>query len=108
MYRRVCAAGELREGDMAAFFVEGREVLVLRDARGVLHAMDGLCPHEDTPLVDGDFDGAVLTCLSHLWSFDATTGRGISPPSCRLTQYAVKVEGDDIYVDPEREEAFHG
>jgi toluene monooxygenase system ferredoxin subunit len=88
---------------MAAFFIDGREVLVVRDARGSLRAFDGLCPHEDTPLVDGDFDGAVLTCLNHLWSFDATTGRGINPPSCRLTQYALKVEDDDVYVDPEGE-----
>jgi toluene monooxygenase system ferredoxin subunit len=88
---------------MAAFFVDGREVLVVRDARGSLHAFDGLCPHEDTPLFDGDFDGSVLTCLSHLWSFDATTGRGINPPTCRLTQYALKVEDDDVHVDPEEE-----
>ena len=41
--------------------------------------MDGICPHEDTPLVDGDFDGAVLTCLMHLWSFDVASGRGDQP-----------------------------
>ena len=86
---------------MAAFFIDGWEVLVLRDAQGELHALDGLCPHEDFPLAYGDFDGVVLTCLSHMWSFDATTGRGISPPSCRLAKYAVKVDGDDIFVDPE-------
>ena len=103
MYTRVCAVGELQEGDMAAFFIGGREVLVVRDSRGALHAMDRLCPHEDTPLVHGDFDGTVLTCLNHLWSFDATTGRGINPPTCRLTQYTVKVEDDDVYVDPEGE-----
>jgi toluene monooxygenase system ferredoxin subunit len=103
MYTRVCTADQLREGDMAAFFVDGVEVLVLRDARGSLHAMDGTCPHEDTPLVDGDFDGSVLTCLAHLWSFDVTTGQGINPPTCRLTQYALKVEGDDVFVDPEGE-----
>ncbi len=88
---------------MAAFFIDGREVLVVRDARGSLHAMNGLCPHEDTPLVDGDFDGTVLTCLNHLWSFDTTTGRGINPPNCRLMRYALKVEDADVYVDPEGE-----
>jgi toluene monooxygenase system ferredoxin subunit len=91
---------------MAAFFIDGREVLVVRDSAGTLHAMDGLCPHEDSPLVNGDLDGMVLTCLTHLWSFDATTGRGINPPGCRLTRYAVKVDGDDVYVDPESEESI--
>lgn len=88
---------------MAAFTVDGWEVLVLRDAHGVLHAYDGLCPHEDFPLVYGDFDGTVLTCANHLWSFDATSGRGINPPTCRLAEYAVKVEAGHIYVDRERE-----
>jgi toluene monooxygenase system ferredoxin subunit len=100
-FTRVCAAGDLGPGDMAAFFVEGWEVLVVRDGRGTLHALDGLCPHEDFPLVDGDFDGTVLTCIHHMWSFDATTGQGISPPNCRLAKHPVKVEGGDVYIDPD-------
>jgi toluene monooxygenase system ferredoxin subunit len=98
---KVCAAADLGAGDMAAFFLDGGEVLVVRDKQGVLHAMDGTCPHEDTPLVHGDFDGAVLTCLSHFWSFDVTTGRGINPPTCRLARYRVEERDGGIYVDPE-------
>lgn len=99
-FTRVCAVDDLERGDMAAFFVDGREVLVVRDDSGAVRAFDGLCPHEDFPLVNGDFDGRVLTCINHLWSFDATTGQGISPPTCRLDVWAVKVEGDEIFVSP--------
>ncbi len=99
---RVCAAGDLAAGDMAAFFLDGWEVLVVRDKRGELHAVDGTCPHEDTPLVHGDFDGVVLTCLTHFWSFDVSSGRGINPPTCRLAKYHVEVQGGGIYVDRER------
>jgi len=88
---------------MAAFFLEGAEVLVLRDKGGDLHALDGICPHEDFPLVHGDFDGTVLTCLNHQWCFDATTGRGINPPSSRVAKYLVEADGDDVYVDPDTE-----
>lgn len=100
-FTRVCAADALPTGGMAAFFVDDEEVLVVRDRDGNLHAIDGICPHEDTPLVHGDFDGAVLTCLTHGWSFDATTGIGINPPGCRLRRYGVRVEGADIYIDTE-------
>lgn len=100
-FERVCAAADLGDGDMAAFFVEGVEVLVVRDRDGAVRAMDGICPHEDFPLVHGDFDGSVLTCANHLWCFDATTGRGINPPTCQLEQYAVKVDGEAILVDPD-------
>ncbi len=102
-FTTVCAVGDLGEGDMAAFFLDGWEVLVLRDRSGTVHAFDGICPHEAFPLVDGDFDGAVLTCLNHLWSFDASTGRGINPPNCRLAEYAVRIDGHDIQVDPRAE-----
>jgi toluene monooxygenase system ferredoxin subunit len=99
---KVCAASDLAEGEMAAFFLEGWEVLVVRDRHGALYALDGICPHEDTPLVHGDFDGNVLTCLNHFWSFDVTSGRGINPPTCRLAQYWVEARDDQIYVDRDR------
>jgi toluene monooxygenase system ferredoxin subunit len=100
---RVCSDGELGDGEMAAFSVDGWEVIVLRDRLGALHALDGICPHEEFPLVYGSFDRGVLTCVGHGWSFDPTTGRGINPPNCRLAKYAVKVEGDEIYVDRDSE-----
>lgn len=100
-FARVCAEGDIATGEMEAFFVDDWEVLVVRDRTGTLRAMDGICPHEDFPLVHGTFDGAVVTCANHQWMFDATTGKGIRPPSCRLDQYALKVEGGEVFVDTE-------
>jgi toluene monooxygenase system ferredoxin subunit len=84
---------------MDAYFVDGWEVLVVRDKEGELHALDGMCPHEDFPLVYGHLNGTVLTCANHQWQFDITTGRGVNPSSCRLARYRVEVDGDDVYVD---------
>jgi toluene monooxygenase system ferredoxin subunit len=104
-FSRVCGGDELAAGDMAAFSIDGEEVLVLRDQGGALHALEGICPHEDFPLVHGDFDGTVVTCANHQWSFDATTGQGINPPGCRLDKYQVRVDGEDVFVDPDAEAA---
>ncbi len=100
-FKRVCAHDDVGVGDMAAFFVDGWEVLVLRDSTGTLRAMDGVCPHEQFPLAMGSFDGTVITCANHQWCFDATTGKGIRPPSCRLETYLLKVEDGEVYVDTE-------
>ena len=100
-YERVCPAADLSPGDMAAFYLEGEEVLLVRDESGDLHALDGICPHEDYPLVEGIFDGTVLTCVNHAWCFDVTTGKGIYPPSSRLRRVPLQVEGEDVYVDPD-------
>jgi toluene monooxygenase system ferredoxin subunit len=100
-FERVCADSDLQVGDMTAFFIDDEEVLVLRDAGGMLRAMDGICPHEEFPLAMGGFDGTVITCANHMWCFDATTGKGISNPSCHLKQYALKVEDGEVFVDME-------
>jgi toluene monooxygenase system ferredoxin subunit len=100
-FEKVCAAGDLGDGDMAAFYVEGVEVLVVRCRDGAVRAMDGICPHEDFPLVEGLFDGTTITCVNHGWCFDASTGKGINSLGSRLEQFAVKVDGDDVYVDPD-------
>src|SRR5262245_10840208 len=102
-FSRVCAGSELGDGAMAAFAVDGWDVIVLRDRAGAVHAYDGICPHEEYPLEFGRLDRGLLTCAGHGWTFDAATGRGISPPNCALTEYAVKVEDDEIFVDRERE-----
>src|SRR5262245_57323474 len=102
-FTRVCANADLGVGDMAAFFVEGIEVLGLRDRDGALHAVDGICPHEDFPLVHGVYDGASLTCVNHLWCFDPATGKGVNPPGARIDRYVVKVEEGGIHVDPDEE-----
>ncbi len=100
-FRRVCAESDIGAGELTAFFLEGWEVLVVRDASGTLRAMDGICPHEQFPLAMGGFDGTVITCANHMWSFDATTGKGISNPSCQLEQYALKVDDGEVFVDTE-------
>jgi len=96
---KVCDVAQLGASGIAAFYIEGVEVLVVRDRYGALHAFYGLCPHEDYPLVEGYFDGATITCAAHGWMIDATNGRGVNPPSCRITAYPLKLEGDEIYVD---------
>jgi toluene monooxygenase system ferredoxin subunit len=100
-FTKVCAESDVPVGAMTAFFVDDVEVLVLRGKDGVLRAMDGICPHEDFPLVEGNFDGTIVTCAGHKWMFDSKTGNGVNPPGCRIAHYGVKVEDGEVFVDPE-------
>jgi toluene monooxygenase system ferredoxin subunit len=98
-YLHVCAAEDLWEGEMEAFDVGDAEVLIL-NAGGSFHAYDAVCPHQSVPLVEGRFDGAVLTCRAHEWSFDACTGRGINPCGEHLRRYPIRIEGGAVFVCP--------
>ena len=91
VFARVCAESDIVTGDMEAFFVDGWEVLVVRDRTGTLRAMDGICPHEDFPLVHGSFDGTVLTCAQPPLEFRCHHGQGHS--SANLPARPVRPQG---------------
>ena len=90
---------DLWEGDMTSVTIEGDDVLLINVA-GQVRAYTNLCPHQDGPLADGDFDGQTLTCLRHLWEFDADTGCGINPANAQLKVFGCKVDDEGaIWVD---------
>jgi toluene monooxygenase system ferredoxin subunit len=100
---KVCTVDQLGSDGMGGFYVDGVEVLIVRDRQGVVRAFNGICPHQDSALAEGYFDGATITCGTHGWIFDAVTGKGISPGNCRIAAYPLKREGDEIYVDLDRD-----
>lgn len=100
-FKKVCKLDDLWEGEMESFQVDGQEVLLAALDGGVVHAYQGICPHQDILLVEGTFDGRTLACRAHQWIFDAQTGAGINPSDASLASYPVKIEGDDVLVDTE-------
>ncbi len=90
---------ELWEGDMMPVTVDGQNVLLM-NVDGQVRAYANRCPHQAWVLDEGDFDGEKLTCLRHMWEFDAATGCGINPTNATLKPYDCTVEDDGtISVD---------
>ena len=100
-FSKVCTVDDLWEGEMAPYTVDGHEILLVCADGGEIKAFQGICPHQDIPLCEGKFDGKALMCRAHQWTFDARTGAGINPGDCRLAEYPVKVEGDDVLIETE-------
>jgi toluene monooxygenase system ferredoxin subunit len=94
---RVCSVGEIWEGEMEAFEVGNRQVLVI-NVGGELRAYQGICPHQSVSLVEGKLEGCVLTCRAHLWQFDARTGAGINPAKARLERFPIRIAGNDVLI----------
>ena len=105
-FKKVCTLDELWEGEMESFEVDGQEILLVCAEGGDIKAFQGICPHQDIPLIEGSFDGKKIICRAHLWQFDACNGKGINPDDCALAEYPVKVDGDDVLVETAGVEAL--
>jgi toluene monooxygenase system ferredoxin subunit len=96
-WREACPLEELWSGDLAGIEIDDVRVLLV-NVDDQIFAFEDRCPHQSTLLSTGDLDGRTITCPSHLWQFDATTGAGVNPQRACLRQFPVKVEDDVIYV----------
>lgn len=94
----VSSLEDLWEGDLAEVEVDGEAVLLVHLEGGEIRAFQGVCPHQEQSLGDGDLDGHVLTCPGHRWEFDARCGKGINPEGCELFSYPVSVRDERILI----------
>jgi len=78
--------------------VEGKEIALFR-SDDTVYAIDNLCLHEGGPLGHGPVKDGIVTCPWHLWRFDVRTGAMVEAPSMKVDCFAVKVEGEDVYLD---------
>lgn len=93
---RVCLKSALSDDEARGFTVEGREV-VLCQLDGEVHALDGICTHEDLPLDGGEVDDGVLECPWHGARYDIRTGRVLALPATRpIATYPVQVDEEGV------------
>jgi toluene monooxygenase system ferredoxin subunit len=98
-WREAINIDDLWEGEMTAVTIDGERVLLV-NIDGTLRAYSNECPHQASPLDEGDLDGETLTCARHLWEFNALTGSGINPAAAQLKGYGCEVRDDGtVYVD---------
>ena len=95
---KVAKLGDLPQGTMTEVEV-GETTLLLSHVDGEVYAVSGHCSHYGAPLAKGALSGRQVICPWHHACFDVTTGDHLEPPGLNaLTRFAVRVEGDDVYV----------
>jgi 3-phenylpropionate/trans-cinnamate dioxygenase ferredoxin component len=95
--------GDIPAGQMKAFVVDGKEVLVFNDG-GNFFAIGRYCPHLHGDLSQGKLEGKTITCPRHGSQFDIATGHCLVGPKIgplKLSTkddvaYAVQVEGQNL------------
>ena len=95
----VAKRSEIPPGTTRRVDVDGVELL-LCNVDGELYAVEDVCTHDGGPLDQSALDGSRIECPRHGARFDVTTGAALTLPAVvPLPTYAVRVDGEDVYVD---------
>ena len=79
----------------------GDDFFAICNAGGELHALAGICPHAGGPIGQGNLQDNLVICPWHEWAYDCRTGANDYDPDVKLNRFVVKVNGDDILLDPQ-------
>jgi toluene monooxygenase system ferredoxin subunit len=105
-WQRLCSATAVLKDRLIAIELQGSRVIVTRIADGFA-AFPPLCPHMAEPLeISGVCADGTLTCTKHIWQWDLATGAPMGEAEKPLLRYPTKLEGDDLWIDFERELAY--
>ncbi len=78
----------------------GDEQILLCNVGGTIYAIEDLCTHDGGALDQGQLDGCRIMCPRHGAFFDVTTGAALTLPAILpVGTFAVRTEGDDLYLD---------
>lgn len=80
-------------------------VLVYKTADNQFYAIEDICSHDGGPLGEGPMIDCQVSCPRHGATFDVRTGAATSAPAfTAIRTFAVKVEGNDVFLEAPEEE----
>lgn len=96
---RVASIAEIPVGTALEVVAFDRVVAVYHTATGFF-ALDGVCPHAGGPLARGQVLDGEVACPWHGWRYELATGRNCVNPAIQARRFGVRVEGDDVWLEP--------
>lgn len=99
-YIRIAKVSDFQGIRIKSFKVLARNIGIVKNADGTFFATEISCKHQNADLSAGQMKGDILTCPRHGWTYNIRTGQCLNHDSTPLRRYALKIEGDDIFVSP--------
>jgi len=94
----VAKIADVPPGTLRSFEVNG-EAILIANWQGTFFATQDLCTHDSGTLSDGTLVDGEIECPRHGGRFNPATGAATQMPAMfPIKTYAVKVEGEDIWV----------
>jgi nitrite reductase (NADH) small subunit len=93
---RICSQSELPpSGQVGEFTVEGR-TLCVANVGGAISVLNGVCPHEEGPLGEGNIEDGRVVCPWHGYSYDVKTGISPEDPDLKAQVYESVIEDGEL------------
>ena len=101
---RVCTVNDLPTVGAVQVQIGGKQVAIVRDSSGDIHAIDDTCSHANVSLSEGDVEDSAIECWLHGSRFDLRSGQPTSLPAITpIAVYPVKINGGDVFVSVTKE-----
>lgn len=85
---------------MQLVWVDGAQPVLVANAGGRFHALQGTCSHEYFELDKGFLTRESVTCALHLSRFDLATGEPLDPPAdAPLVVYPTLVDEGRVVIE---------
>ncbi len=95
----VCTPNEIDENCAKMVTIEGERIAVFK-YENKLSAVHNVCKHQNGPLGEGKIVNGCITCPWHGYQYLPDKGRAPEPFTELLATYELKLNGNEIYVNP--------
>jgi nitrite reductase/ring-hydroxylating ferredoxin subunit/DMSO/TMAO reductase YedYZ heme-binding membrane subunit len=98
-FTKVCDVNDIEE-DRAKIFCIDKERIAVYKTQGKLFAVNNVCKHQNGPLGEGKILDGCITCPWHGYQYLPQNGQSPPPFKEKVSTYDVKLEGNDVWVNP--------
>ena len=101
-WKPICRLGDIPVlGARRVTRAEGPPVAIFRTADDKVFALLDRCPHKGGPLSQGIVFGESVACPLHNWTIGLADGCAKAPDAGCTQRFAVKVDGEQVFLDAE-------
>ncbi len=97
---KVASASDIPPGTSRIVNVNNEPIAIF-NVKGQFYAVHNTCLHKGGPLGEGfvNEDDITVKCPWHGWTYNLKTGQTVFDPSKKVRTYAVKVKGNDVFLE---------